>query len=65
MHNKFAVIDGEFVITGSFNWTYQAGSHNQENICVIDNQYYIDKYTNEFNRLWKQFQSAKVKAAEY
>ena len=57
MHDKFAVVDGEFVITGSFNWTYAAGSHNQENVCVVDAQFYTQKYTAEFNRLWGQFKS--------
>lgn len=28
MHDKFMVVDKAFVMTGSFNWTYQAGSHN-------------------------------------
>mmetsp|Transcript_33640 Transcript_33640/g.45234 ORF Transcript_33640/g.45234 Transcript_33640/m.45234 type:complete len:147 (+) Transcript_33640:220-660(+) len=28
MHNKFMVVDDEFVLTGSFNWTFQAGSKN-------------------------------------
>ena len=28
MHNKFAVVDDTFLITGSFNWTVQAGKSN-------------------------------------
>jgi phosphatidylserine/phosphatidylglycerophosphate/cardiolipin synthase-like enzyme len=28
MHNKFMVVDSKFLVTGSFNWTFQAGSHN-------------------------------------
>jgi mitochondrial cardiolipin hydrolase len=28
MHNKFVVIDDTFLITGSFNWTVQAGKSN-------------------------------------
>ncbi|MFU2080341.1 phospholipase D-like domain-containing protein [Avibacterium endocarditidis] len=34
MHNKFCVIDKNVVITGSYNWTRQARS-NDENITVI------------------------------
>jgi hypothetical protein len=28
MHNKFAIVDDSFLITGSFNWTFQAGKSN-------------------------------------
>ena len=55
MHNKFMVIDGTHLITGSFNWTVTAGNANQENLIVVDNQYYIEKYNTEFEKLWKQF----------
>lgn len=36
MHNKFCVIDGATVITGSYNWSRQA-KQNSENITVISN----------------------------
>jgi len=35
MHHKFAVIDGETVVTGSFNWTKNAAIDNNENIVSI------------------------------
>jgi hypothetical protein len=51
MHNKFAVIDSETVITGSFNWTRSAET-NLENIVVSSNDsLFASKYTNEFNRI--------------
>lgn len=28
MHNKFVIVDGIFLLTGSFNWTVQAGKSN-------------------------------------
>ena len=34
-HNKIMIIDGETVITGSFNFTEQAEEHNAENLLVI------------------------------
>ena len=60
MHNKFVVIDNTHLITGSFNWTVQAGKSNQENLLVVDNPYYIEKYNGEFEGLWKQFERMSV-----
>ena len=28
MHNKFMIVDQTFLVTGSFNWTFQAGKSN-------------------------------------
>ena len=52
MHNKFAVIDNEMVITGSYNWTASAGERNDENLLVIDDKNIIKEYQNQFNNLW-------------
>lgn len=60
MHDKFMVVDSTFVLTGSFNWTFQAGSNNQENVLVVDHPYYIEKYETEFNHLWLQFEKNEV-----
>jgi phosphatidylserine/phosphatidylglycerophosphate/cardiolipin synthase-like enzyme len=34
-HDKVMILDGEFVITGSFNWTVAADTQNGENLLVI------------------------------
>lgn len=60
MHNKFVLVDETFLLTGSFNWTLQAGKNNQENLLVVDNPYYIEKYNVEFENLWKQFSKNQV-----
>jgi len=52
MHNKFAVIDHKIVITGSYNWTASAGKRNDENLLVIDDNYIIRRYQDQFNNLW-------------
>jgi phosphatidylserine/phosphatidylglycerophosphate/cardiolipin synthase-like enzyme len=44
-HNKVMVIDGERVITGSFNFTAAAEEHNAENLLVIDDADVAAKYT--------------------
>ena len=51
MHNKFCVIDNQKVLTGSYNWTTNAESRNDENVFVtIDNET-ATKYSIEFRRL--------------
>jgi len=34
-HNKIMIIDGKTLVTGSFNFTNQAESHNAENLLII------------------------------
>ena len=36
LHDKFAVIDERWVITGSFNWSVSAENRNRENILILD-----------------------------
>jgi len=64
MHDKFMVVDDKFVMTGSFNWTYSAGSHNQENLAIMDHPYYIEKYTKEFEKLWIDFDKNEINRKE-
>lgn len=61
MHHKFAVIDNSVVITGSFNWTAQAVGHNQENVLFIENKPLAKLYTEEYNRLWDDFETVITK----
>ncbi|WP_234571780.1 phospholipase D-like domain-containing protein [Rhodohalobacter sp. 614A] len=35
-HEKFALIDGETLIYGSYNWTNKANLYNNESIFIID-----------------------------
>ena len=43
-HNKIMIIDGETVITGSFNFTRQAEEHNAENLLVIHDGGLAERY---------------------
>jgi phosphatidylserine/phosphatidylglycerophosphate/cardiolipin synthase-like enzyme len=36
LHDKFAIVDGRWVVTGSFNWTDGAEHRNRENILAFD-----------------------------
>lgn len=61
MHNKFGIIDGRIAFTGSYNWTYTAKMHNQENLVITTNFTIVHKFINEFTMLWEQMFWLKVK----
>jgi phosphatidylserine/phosphatidylglycerophosphate/cardiolipin synthase-like enzyme len=44
-HSKVVIIDGQVVITGSFNFTDQAEEENVENLLVIRDRGIADKFT--------------------
>jgi phosphatidylserine/phosphatidylglycerophosphate/cardiolipin synthase-like enzyme len=56
MHHKFGLIDRRTAFTGSFNWTYTATKHNQENLLVTTNYDIVKQYHSEFERLWESMQ---------
>lgn len=56
MHNKFCVIDYKTVITGSYNWTKNATS-NEENIVIINDSKVARQYSTKCVEL---IQSGKV-----
>lgn len=52
-HNKVILIDGRTIITGSFNFTYNAEHHNAENLLVIhDNLELYAAYDNNFRHCY-------------
>ena len=51
MHHKFCIIDNEILITGSYNWTYNAENRNIENIVISDVSSVVEEFQNEFSRL--------------
>ena len=54
MHNKFAVIDGRIVLTGSYNWSKHATYSNNENLIVINNREVASEYENEFEKIYSE-----------
>lgn len=52
MHNKFAVIDGKVVVTGSFNWTASAEEKNEENLLIIRDADVAKAYAVKFEAYW-------------
>jgi phospholipase D len=51
LHDKFAVIDGRKVTTGSYNWTNNAELRNAENLVVMDCKDTAAAYEREWERL--------------
>ena len=55
MHQKFAVIDSNVVLTGSYNWTASAENYNAENLLLFhDAGPLAEEYRKQFHRLWKK-----------
>ena len=60
MHNKYVVIDNRILITGSFNWTWQAVKSNQENLVIVEKADLVKKYHDSFEKLWTEFSKNTV-----
>ena len=54
MHHKFMVVDGNHVVTGSYNWTYSADNKHDENLQIIHSTGVADLFQEEFQRLWEE-----------
>lgn len=56
MHNKFMIfknslLNRSIIWTGSFNFTRSAQNINQENVIVLDDPHFVEKYTKRFDIL--------------
>ena len=54
MHHKFAILDGERLLTGSYNWTRGAANENEENVVVSDDARLVGPFAATFERLWSK-----------
>ena len=52
LHHKVAIIDGDRVILGSYNWTLSANDENDENTMIVKNPAIAAMFTEAFNELW-------------
>lgn len=55
MHHKFAIFDGNLVLTGSYNWTRSAAEQNLENIVVLEDPGLARAFQRVFDELWEEF----------
>src|SRR6266851_7088259 len=51
-HDKVAIIDGRYVVTGSYNWSVNAERHNDENVLLVDSPLLAEAYTRDFEAQW-------------
>ena len=59
MHNKFAIVDGKWLETGSFNYTKGAATKNNENQIYLDTHAIVQQYQARFDLLWEASTPAK------
>jgi phosphatidylserine/phosphatidylglycerophosphate/cardiolipin synthase-like enzyme len=52
MHHKFAIFDGEWLLSGSYNWTRSACELNEENIIQSNDAALLKQFSEHFERLW-------------
>ncbi len=60
-HDKFIVVDGQVVETGSFNFTATAESRNAENVVVLHDPVVAQQYGREWERLWSESEYLKAR----
>ncbi len=53
MHNKFTIVDDKMVETGSFNYTNDASTRNQENQVYLARPGTVERYKTRFERMWR------------
>lgn len=51
MHNKYCVIDNQMVLAGSYNWTTNAETRNDENVMLLKDPQSATDYSVEFMKL--------------
>ncbi len=52
MHHKVFIVDGEIVVTGSFNPTKSGDTKNDENVLIIHNREIAAMFVSEFERVY-------------
>ena len=52
LHHKVIIVDGRWVITGSYNFTRSAEERNDENLLIFDSPELAQAYQQEFERVW-------------
>jgi phosphatidylserine/phosphatidylglycerophosphate/cardiolipin synthase-like enzyme len=59
LHHKVMIIDHRYVVTGSYNFSQNAETRNDENSVIIDNTTLASRYEQEFTRVYQKASSKK------
>jgi phosphatidylserine/phosphatidylglycerophosphate/cardiolipin synthase-like enzyme len=62
LHNKYAILDGQLLATGSFNWTTNASVNSFENIIFVSDPKVVKGYQANYDSIW--FSASPVSAGD-
>lgn len=62
MHNKFTIVDGKMIETGSFNYTNHAATSNSENQIYLSEPSVVERYKKRFEVIWAKGKVATLGA---
>ncbi len=60
MHNKFVIVDGKMLETGSFNFTNGAAFKNNENQVYLSTPTIVARYKAQFEKIWSEGIAARL-----
>lgn len=65
MHQKYAVIDDQLVITGACNWTWTAFTNSNEDVLFVDDAALARRYTDNFASLVHSYDPTNYRASDF
>ncbi len=61
MHNKFVIVDGTMLESGSFNYTHHAYQANHENQIYLTSPKIVARFQEEFEKVWRKADEPRKK----
>ena len=61
MHSKSMIIDEEYLVLGSMNFSKSGNSKNDENVIILKNPKLAEFYIKQFNEMWKKIPDKYLK----
>jgi len=65
MHQKFAVIDDQDVITGACNWTWTAFTNSNEDVLIVSDAALARRYTDAFAALVHRYDPTNYRPSDF